>query len=359
MNKPKWPYRSETILTPAPNGQWMKKHKGRPHYFGVWADPGAALMRWREQWPMIVAGHQPKASLARHAAFGEALCAFLDSKHKEYERGDLAWPSFRDYRTLAKRLLASIPRSRPVAALGPHDFARVLADASGLSATTRASLVYKTGAIVKWVNAQCGVTIEVGEGFQAPPRRAIRRQLNQSRGGKALEPNSIHRMLQVASPQMRAIMLLGINGGYGNADIAKIESSHVNLDGNLIDYYRGKTEAKRIVPLWTETADAIREVFKPRQRLLFVGKTGRPLTSRGTHDICRVMAEVRTASGVTATFYQFRYTFATVAAEVGDDHAMKLIMGHTIDGMSEGYIQRFPRERIERVVQHVHDWLYT
>ena len=35
-------------LSPHRNGQWSKKVKGKRHYFGLWADPGAALAEWNE-----------------------------------------------------------------------------------------------------------------------------------------------------------------------------------------------------------------------------------------------------------------------------------------------------------------------
>jgi len=43
--KPNKPY-SSFPLTPHPNGQWCKKIRSKVHFFGVWAEPSAALERY-------------------------------------------------------------------------------------------------------------------------------------------------------------------------------------------------------------------------------------------------------------------------------------------------------------------------
>ena len=50
--KPEKP-RKNFPLSPANNGQWCKKIKGRIHYFGVWADPAAEarFTAWRDTDP--------------------------------------------------------------------------------------------------------------------------------------------------------------------------------------------------------------------------------------------------------------------------------------------------------------------
>ena len=59
-------------------------------------------------------------------------------------------------------------------------------------------------------------------------------------------------------------ILLGVNCGFGNTDVASLPIDAVDLDGGWIDFPRPKTEIPRRVPLWPETIEAIREALKQR-----------------------------------------------------------------------------------------------
>ena len=56
--KPRKPYPSFP-LTAHNNGQWCKKIRGKPHFFGVWADPQAALDNYLRVVADLHAGKQP------------------------------------------------------------------------------------------------------------------------------------------------------------------------------------------------------------------------------------------------------------------------------------------------------------
>ena len=56
--KPGKPYPSFP-LTAHNNGQWCKKVRGRVHFFGVWADPQAALDNYLQVAADLHAGSQP------------------------------------------------------------------------------------------------------------------------------------------------------------------------------------------------------------------------------------------------------------------------------------------------------------
>jgi len=56
--KPPKPYKSFP-LTAHNNGQWCKKIRGKVHFFGVWADPQAALGNYLRVTPDLHAGRQP------------------------------------------------------------------------------------------------------------------------------------------------------------------------------------------------------------------------------------------------------------------------------------------------------------
>ncbi len=60
--KPNKPYPSFP-LTAHPNGQWCKKIRGRLHFFGVWADPEAALERYHAVAADLHAGRTPRVSM--------------------------------------------------------------------------------------------------------------------------------------------------------------------------------------------------------------------------------------------------------------------------------------------------------
>jgi ribosomal protein S14 len=58
-------------------------------------------------------------------------------------------------------------------------------------------------------------------------------------------------------------------------------------------------------------------------------------------------------------FYTLRRTFRTIADESGDQHAVHLIMGHTLPGMSGVYVQRISSDRLRTVTEYVRAWYYT
>lgn len=47
-----------------------------------------------------------------------------------------------------------------------------------------------------------------------------------------------------------------------------------------------------------------------------------------------------------------------VADETGDYLAVKRIMGHADNSISDAYRERFPDERLRKVVDHVRGWLF-
>ena len=57
-------------------------------------------------------------------------------------------------------------------------------------------------------------------------------------------------------------------------------------------------------------------------------------------------------------FYTLRHTFRTLADETNDQHAIHLIMGHAIPGMSGIYVEEIGVERLRKVVNHVRSRLW-
>ena len=58
-DRPKKPYEGFP-LTVHGSGKWFKSNRGKLHYFGLWADPDAALQLWLEQKDELLAGRTPR-----------------------------------------------------------------------------------------------------------------------------------------------------------------------------------------------------------------------------------------------------------------------------------------------------------
>jgi integrase len=101
-------------------------------------------------------------------------------------------------------------------------------------------------------------------------------------------------MLAVAGQPLKAMLLVGINAGFGNGDVSSVTIQSVDQATGWLTFPRSKTGIDRRVPLWPETVTAIRDwlAVRPERHdpkhadLLFItskhgswhDETGRPLS---------------------------------------------------------------------------------
>src|SRR5262249_16224610 len=156
------------------------------------------------------------------------------------------------------------------------------------------------------------------------------------KGLKLFSPEEIRTLLAAARPQIKAMILLGINCGFGNADCGKLPLSALDLDRGWADYPRPKTGIPRRCPLWPETVEAIRETLRHRPAhtkqkehagLVFTTKHGTPWAKDSpANPLAREMSRLVRASGLGGRkalgFYTLRHTFRTVGDEAKDQPAI-------------------------------------
>jgi integrase len=210
--------------------------------------------------------------------------------------------------------------------------------------------------------------IRFGPDFKLPSKKTLR-QNRAKRGAQLFSPKKIHRLLDAASPPLKAMILLGIGCGFGNADCGHLPISALDLDAGMIDFPRPKTGVARRCPLWPETIAAAKEALAerpdPRREadagLVFLTKYGLPW-ARGNDPaiISKEMTKLLDAFGIDGgrNFYTRRHTFRTVADETRDQPAVDLIMGHEIPQMSTVYRERIDDNRLRAVAEHVRRWLF-
>ena len=220
-----------------------------------------------------------------------------------------------------------------------------------------------------------------GDGFEKPSAKHLRRyreKMRQANGEKMYEPAQIRRLLTLADPQLKAMILLGVNCAMGNTDIARLPITVIDLKNQVIDYPRPKTGELRVAPLWPETVTAIREAIATRptpkdsrdDNLLFLTKTGLPLIredamkgENGTR-IDYVSLWFRdllakadmTRAGVA--FYALRHTFYSVASQTTDRDAVSRIAGHSLPGMAGTYNHGIDITRLKKVSNHVRQVIF-
>ncbi len=360
-------------LFPHASGRWAKKVRGQFAYFGSTADDPSgqiALALWLDQKDELLAGRKPrnKDSGLRLAD----LCnQFLTHKQSLVASGELAQRTFDRYYATAAMLVDKLGKNRIVEDLRPDDFQ-----------TLRASMAKRWGAvalgneiqIVRSVfrfGSESGLfpAMRFGPAFKKPSAKTLR-QTRAANGPRMFEAADIRKAIKKAWPNLRAMILLGVNGAMGNTDLALLPLSAIDLKGGWLDYPRAKTAIPRRIPLWPETVSAIKAVIAQRPEpkdpadagLLFIAPRGKSFV--GNHRGFRVHQDAarlfKSAGIADRTFYDLRRTFQTVAEGSRDLVAVQSIMGHApaSGDMSAIYRQRVDDARLCAVADHVHGWLF-
>jgi len=205
------------------------------------------------------------------------------------------------------------------------------------------------------------------ESLSAVSSRDMRRYWS-NRPGRSIEAAEIRALLEVASVKMRAIVLLSINGGYNNSDIAQLPLELFCPVPDLLVYPRRKTFFMRQTPLWEETKQAVSNWIDERPNA--AGTSNLFLTSHGQpyrHDdksspISKNFKRLVDTCGFWKpgkNYGSLRTMFADVGKEVGDDTAVKALMGHSDGSMLyERYAKGVFLPRLQKVTDHVHAWLF-
>jgi len=363
--------RPDFPLSPHPCGQWVKRIHGKLWHFGPWRDPEGALAEYRRQRDAITGGGEASGGSLTVAR----LCDhFLHSRKQLLERGDLAAKTWNDYLVEAKALAAFFGPARTVESLTPRDFARYRESFPKTWGAVRTNnAIVRVNAIINyaWKEGHVKTPIQTGVAF----RRVSQKRLRIERSAKPVkffEAAEVRAMLDIASTQMRAMILLGINAGYGNADCARLTRDMIA--GGWLESHRHKTGIWRAAKLWPETIEAIDTVVaKSRKQvpaeyadLVFLTRHRKPwwVDGKSGDAITGQFTKLRTAAGVFRKgvgFYSLRHVTQTIGeqAAVRDGVAIKILMGHVDSSISAEYRENYDREPIRIICEHLRSWLFS
>jgi integrase len=221
----------------------------------------------------------------------QLLCnEFLNTKRKKLETAELSERSFRDYFSTCERLIGFFRKDQRVDDLCPknfEDFRSVLAERYGTVALkneiNRCRVVFKYAKDMKLITD----LVEYGKSFDRPSVKMIRLARNEA-GENMFKTEEVRLILDAldgkevrttriddetgepekvklkSDPVLKSMVLLGLNCGFGNTDVAMLPQSAIDFDNGWIVFPRPKTEINRRIPMWTESAKALQEVITCR-----------------------------------------------------------------------------------------------
>lgn len=357
-------------------GQWAKKVRGRMVYFGK--DKAAALAKWLKEKDDLQAGRSPR-TFGEGLTLGSLVNRFLSAKRLLVDSGDLSHRTWTDYHGALVKLSAIIGKHRPVESITTEDLEALRARlAKGRGSHSLANHVQRIRTLFKyaWDVGLIQNQLRMGPAFRKPSARQMRTAKHSSEPW-TIGADDLRAILDAAGQPLRAMILLGINCGFGNSDIASLPLSAI-ADG-WVSFPRPKTAIPRRAKLWPETVEALREAIAARPAPRNPADAGLVfLTSRGNRWV-RVIDRGPTKPAVPLdsvrlefdkilvalklkrrgrSFYSLRHTFRTVADAAQDQPAAASIMGHVQTDMASHYRERIGDDRIEAVTSLVRLWLW-
>ncbi len=400
--------RPDFPLFPHATGRWAKKVKGKFVYFGKVADDPngeTALNKWLDEKDDLLAGRTPRKKTGE-LTVRDLLNKFLNSKRLAAETGEIRVWTFRDYRhEVCPQIGRVLGLTTAVVDLAAVDFERLRKEFTRWGLARQRVAIKKARAVFNYAYGASLIEhpVRFGPMFRVPSEKLLRKGRQEKRDSgesKMFDAEEIKQLLDRCLAPMRAIILLGINAGFGNNDAATLKRAEVDLNTGWVIHPRPKTGAPRRCPLWPETVEAIRRVCRERPEpadpansdLIFLTESGLPmlrLVYRNRKSMSPVDlidgdpvsladSKLPTAcldlignafsgamrrAGIHRTgrgFYALRHTFETIAGECRDQVAVDYIMGHTRGDMASVYRERIEKEneRLTAVTNHVRKWLY-
>lgn len=340
-------------LFPHSNGQWAKKIKGRMVYFGPWADPDAALDRFK------ALGDGPPDNLAA------VVKKYLAALEKKQEVGEVGLRHYKSMEWILGKLKKHIDTTKSFNRLTPDDYRTWRnAIAKTNKAVALSSHIRHVRAFLNWAVAEKIIPgLPPGDCLKKPSVAQLR-VARVERGSRMFTAKELRRLIECAGPEMRAMIFLALNAGLGNEDLAQLKTQH--MQGVWLDYPRPKTGIERRVPLWPETRKALAAVIRSDDEIVFRTKYGNSWTAKGKmagdspisakfRKLCQGIGIHKPGRG----FYSLRHVCQTIGEEAGDHPAIEYILGHApmANDMSAVYRERMADKRLIKVVRHIRRWL--
>ena len=348
-------------LTLHPTGQYCKKIKGKLHYFGV--DKTKALQRYMEQATRLHTGRSSPSESTSEEISIKTLCnLYLEFQESKMLQGELSSRHFSDQINSLRKLTKFLgPHSltSEIITLELQNYKRKLVQHFGSKHRINLHLAIMK-AMFHWAKKN-EILREI------PNIDAVSKMKLVKEERPTFSVKQINQLIEKASPQLQAMIWLGLNCGFGGTDCSDLLWKNIDMGNRRIQLSRRKTGVNRNLPLWEETIDILKRLPRGRDRV-FNTPTGKAwVRTKHTVDVkgnmkftridsvskefSKLMKSTKMRKDPGMGFYTLRRTAATLAAKSGDPFAVKELLGHADLTMATTYVQDVS-EQTDRVIHN-------
>jgi integrase len=353
-------------LTLHKTGQYCKKIKGKLYYFG--SDRQKALQRYLGEASYLHNGHGPMRGTRNARITVKALCnLYLEYQESRVEAGELTARHYADQVQSLRKLVRLLGQHRQVEEISALDLQNYKRTLQGRYTSKHRMNLHLSimKAVFRW--ARKNDIIEHIPNVDAVSKVKI---IHKER--PVFAPAQIRELLNAADIQMKAMIWLGLNCGFGCTDCSELRWTDIDLENGRVKLARKKTGIPRNLPLWPETIGAIRGIPRTGDRVFCTSKGNpwvRTIRTVGADGVTKYTADnaiskkfakllkeagIKTEKGMG--FYTLRRTAANLTATSGDPFAVQRLLGHADLKMATTYVQDVS-EQTDRAINHTRNLL--
>ncbi|MHC4159511.1 MAG: tyrosine-type recombinase/integrase [Planctomycetota bacterium] len=240
-------------LTLHKTGQYCKKIKGKLYYFGT--DRKIARQKYLEKAAKLHSDRGPMGKFADNLPVKKLCNLYLDYQESRATIGEIKPRHLYDQTNLLRDFVRFIDPNRIVSDVSTIDlqsYRRKLIKA-GKPPRTINNRIAAVKAMYNWATNN-----EIME--TAPNLKAIKKISPPKDEKPTFTALHIHTLLEHADVQMKAMIWLGLNCGFGCTDCAELRWKDLDLKNGRVRFPRGKTGISRNLLLWVETIKALKAV---------------------------------------------------------------------------------------------------
>lgn len=347
-------------LTLHKTGQYCKKIKGKIYYFGT--DKQLALQKYLEQASYLHL-NKGKKPVEDSGLTIKTLCnLYLDHQESRVNSGEIKQRQLYDQTRLLKPFVKFCGVNTQVSEITTfqlQQYRKKLVAASMAPNTINNH--------ISAVKAMCNWAIDNEIVASIPNLKAIKKISSVKQERQIFTENEIRKLLNLANDKMKAMILLGLNCGFGCTDCSELEWKSIDFKKSRIQFARTKTGVDRNLPLWDETVTALKKIAIEGD-FVFITNYGNKYVrvvkkeySDGTTKLVNYnlisagFSKLLREAGIKAEkgtgFYTLRRTAATLAARGGDPFAVQKLLGHSDLKMASVYVQDVS-EQTDRVINN-------